>query len=105
MHELDPGSPYYPEAIWRAGFMHDERWLEGGDPADRDMAIRRLTEALGLGPRSGAPEPEIHATLAAMINSVEQTAMSSGPEMIADPVGTALGAYGSDQGPATGQAA
>ena len=64
LDQLDPGSPFYPAAIWRAGFTHDERWIVGGDPADRDAAIRRLTESLSAGSRFMVPEPEIHATLA-----------------------------------------
>jgi hypothetical protein len=64
LDQLDPGSPYYPATIWRAGFAHDERWMEREDPADRDAAIRRLTEALGAGPHPEIPVPEVHAALA-----------------------------------------
>ena len=64
LNQLDPGSPHYPAAIWRVGFARDQRWMECGDPADRDAAIRRLTEALGAGPRSETPVPQIHAALA-----------------------------------------
>jgi len=62
--QLDSGSRYYPPTVWLAGFAHDERWTECGDPADREAAIRRLTQALGTGPRFAVPEPEIRATLA-----------------------------------------
>jgi hypothetical protein len=64
LDQLEPRSPYYAPTIWLLGFAHDERWTEYGDPADRDAAIQRLTEALGAGPRFAVPEPEIHATLA-----------------------------------------
>ncbi len=60
---LDPGSPAYPMALWRAGFAHDDRWVEFGDPADRDAAIRHLTAALGAEARAGTPVLEMHAAL------------------------------------------
>jgi hypothetical protein len=64
LDRLDPGSPDYSAAIWRAGFAHDDRWTEHGDPADRDAAIRQLTEALGTATPSGLPVPQVHAALA-----------------------------------------
>ena len=64
LDRLHPRSPYYPPAIWRAGFAYDERWMGYEDPADRDAAIRRLTEALDAGPELEIPVAEIHAALA-----------------------------------------
>lgn len=44
--------------------LHYDRWMEYGDPADRDAAIRHLTAALGTATGADTPMLEIHAALA-----------------------------------------